>query len=52
MQEINRIHQEWVQSDYDPVQGRPALEEIIMREFNISREEALAILEEMRLYPR
>ena len=52
MQEISRIYQEWIQSDYDPVLGRPALEEVVAREFNISINEALQWLEEFYRYPK
>lgn len=46
------MHQAWRQLDYDPVQGRPDFLELVMREFSISREEAIALVEEMGTYPK
>lgn len=49
---IRLMHQAWRQIDYDRVQGRPDFLEMIMREFNLSREQAIAMLEEMGTYPK
>lgn len=49
---IHLMHQAWRQLDYDPVQGRPDFLELVMREFSVNKEEAIALIEEMKAYPR
>jgi len=49
---IRLMHQAWEQLDYDLVQGKPDFLELITREFKITRQEAIALLEEMGTYPK
>ena len=49
---VRLMHQAWRQLDYDLVQGRPDLLEMVMREFNITKQEAIILLEEMDKYPQ
>jgi len=48
---VRLMHQAWRQLDYDFVQGRPDFLEMVMREFNITKQEAIILLEEMDRYP-
>jgi hypothetical protein len=48
---VRLMHQAWRQLDYDLVQGRPDFWEMVMREFNITKQEAIILLEEMDRYP-
>jgi hypothetical protein len=49
---IRLMHQAWSQTDYDPLQGKPDFIEMIMREFKITRDEAIKMLQEMDKYPQ
>ena len=49
---VKLMHQAWRQLDYDPVQGRPDFLEMIMREFNLTRPQAIQLLEEMDRCPQ
>jgi len=49
---VRWLYQAWKQTDYDPMQGRPDLVELIIKEFNISREEAAQMIQEIDKYPK